>query len=355
VEDERMADRVPGPNRTLLVAGKEFADHLASRRFTLVLLLFLILCSVSLYEGVEKYSEKLAAYSDGTVPVPKFLGYPGWMPEKPSLLVVFLNLSSQVLSYGPLLAIATGFDLITRERWSGSLKTLLSRPVFRDEIITGKALGGFAALTLAMSIAVLIALALLLLFAIVPSPAELGAILVFWIVSLVYLFTFFSVALLASAVVAESGSALVWSLVAIFVFSSVVPMAGGILTDAVAGTPPDVVDLMSDPHPTEEEWLQYREEEQVYLEQKERVGATIRLLSPQRNYQELSVAITNPRFSMWIDPDPFALRTPHPMEDPLPDLPGLIALIWQPIVAMLAFPAVFFGAAYTRFMRMDIR
>lgn len=350
-----MADRVSGPNRTLLVAGKEFADHLASRRFTLVLLLFLILCSVSLYEGVENYSEKLAAYSDGTAPVPKFLGYPGWMPEKPSLLTVFLNLSSMVASYGPLLAIATGFDLITRERWSGSLKTLLSRPVFRDEVITGKALGGFAALTLAMSIAILIALALLLFFAIVPSPAELGAILVFWFVSLVYLFTFFSVALLASAVAADSGSALVWSLVAIFVFSSVVPMAGGILTDATAGTPPDEVDLMSDPHPTEEEWLQYREEERSFDEHRNRIAMAVDLLSPQRNYLELSLAITNPRVSMWIIPDPFALRTPHPAEEPLPDLSDLIALIWQPIVAMLAFPAVFFGAAYTRFMRMDIR
>lgn len=350
-----MTDRVSGPNRTLLVAGKEFADHLASRRFTLVLLLFLVLCSVSLYEGVENYSEKLAAYSDDTASVPKFLGYPDWMPEKPSLLVVFLNLASMVEDYGPLLAIATGFDLITRERWSGSLKTLLSRPVFRDEVITGKAIGGFAALTLAMSIAVLIALALLLLSAIVPSPAELGAILVFWLVSLVYLFTFFSVALLASSVAADSGSALVWSLVAIFVFSSVVPMAGGILTNVVAGTPPDEVDLMSDPHPTEEEWLQYREEERSFLEHQNRIGMIVHLTSPQRNYLELSMAITAPRFSMWIDPDPFALRTPNPEEDPLPDLPGLIALIWQPIVAMLALPAVFFGAAYTRFMRMDLR
>ncbi|WP_214020620.1 ABC transporter permease subunit [Methanoculleus sp.] len=354
MEDDRKADRVSGLSRMLLVAGKEFADHLASRRFTLVLLLFLILCSVSLYEGVENYSEKLAAYSDGTAPAQKFLGYPDWMPEKPSLLVVFLNLSSMVANYGPLLAIATGFDLITRERWSGSLKTLLSRPVFRDEVITGKALGGFAALTLAMSIAVLIALALLLLFAIVPSPAELCAILAFWLVSLVYLFTFFSVALLASAVVADSGSALVWSLVAIFVFSSVVPMAGGILTDAVAGTPPEPVGT-SDPQFTEEEWLQYREEQRAYLEHQDRIGAAVRLLSPQKNYLELSIAITAPRFSMWINPDPFALRTPHPGEEPLPDLPGLIALIWQPIVAMLALPAVFFGAAYTRFMRMDIR
>ncbi len=116
---------------------------------------------------------------------------------------------------------------------------------------------------------------------------------------------------------------------------------------------------MSDPQFTEEEWLQYREEERTYLEHQERIGATVRLLSPQRNYQELSVAITNPRFSMWINPDPpFALRTPpHPPgEEPLPpDLPDLIALIRQPIVAMLALPAIFFGAAYTRFMRMDIR
>lgn len=355
MEDDRKTDRVSGLSRMRLVAGKEFADHLASRRFTLVLLLFLILCSVSLYEGVENYSEKLAAYSDGTAPAQKFLGYPSWMPEKPSLLVVFLNLSSMVASYGPLLAIAIGFDLITRERWSGSLKTLLSRPVFRDEVITGKALGGFAALTLAMSIAVLIALALLLLFAIVPSPAEFGAILVFWLVSLVYLFTFFSVALLASAVVADSGSALVWSLVTIFVFSSVLPIFDGILINAVAGTPPEEVDLMSDPHPTEEEWLQYREEEQAYLEHRERIGGFVHLLSPRWNYVELSIAITAPRFSMWINPDPFALRTPHPGEDPLPDLPSLIALIWQPIVAMLALPAIFFGAAYTRFMRMDIR
>jgi len=333
-----------------LVAGKEFADHLASRRFTLVLLLFLILCSVSLYGGVEKYSEKLAAYSDGTAPAQKFLGYPDWMPEKPSLLAVFLNLTSMVASYGPLLAIAIGFDLVTRERWSGSLKTLLSRPVFRDEIITGKAIGGFAALALAMSIAVLIALALLLLSAIVPSPDELGAILVFWFVSLVYLFTFFSVALFASSVVAESGSALVWSLVAIFVFSSIVPMAGGILTSATAGTPPVAVNT-SDPHFTEEVWLQYREELRSFEEHRSRIAMTVNLLSPQRNYLELSVAITSPWVSMWVIPDPFALRT----EDPLPDLPGLIALIWQPIVAMLAFPAVFFGAAYARFMRMDLR
>lgn len=352
---ERKTDRAYGPNRMLLVAGKEFADHLASRRFTLVLLLFLILCSVSLYEGVEKYSEKLAAYSSDTASVPKFVGYPGWMPEKPSVLVVFLSLASMVRDYGPLLAIATGFDLVTRERWSGSLKTLLSRPVFRDEVITGKALGGFAALALAMGIAVLIALALLLLSAIVPSPDELGAILVFWLVSLVYLFTFFSVALLASAVVADSGSALVWSLVAIFVFSSIVPMFGGILTNEVAGTPPDEVDLMSDPHPTEEEWLQYREEQRAFLEHRDRIAMTVYLLSPQRNYLDLSLAITAPRFSMWIVPDPFALRTPNPEEDPLPELSGLIALIWQPIVAMLALPAVFFGAAYTRFMRMDLR
>jgi len=146
------------------------------------------------------------------------------MPGKPSILYIFNPMAGATMALGTISAIATGFDQVTREKESRLLKILLAHPIYRDEIITSKALGGFAALPLAMSATILIALALLLLFAIVPSPTELGAILAFQLVLLVYLFTFFSVALLASEVVAESGSALVWSLVAIFVFSSIVPM-----------------------------------------------------------------------------------------------------------------------------------
>jgi ABC-type Na+ efflux pump permease subunit len=66
--------------------------------------------------------------------------------EKPSILFIFQRMRWQMPLLGAILAIAMGFDLITREKESHSLKSLLSHPVFRDEIINGKALGGILVL-----------------------------------------------------------------------------------------------------------------------------------------------------------------------------------------------------------------
>ena len=38
-----------------------------------------------------------------------------------------------------------------------------------------------------------------------------------------------------------------------------------------------------------------------------------------------------------------------------PDLSDLIGQFWPNIIALIAFPVVFFAFAYARFMRMDIR
>ncbi|GEM_PF-4930676 len=45
---------------------------------------------------------------------------------------------------GVVLGIAMGVDLVTREKESKSLKSLLAYPVFRDEMINGKAPGASA-------------------------------------------------------------------------------------------------------------------------------------------------------------------------------------------------------------------
>ncbi|MEM4156431.1 MAG: ABC transporter permease subunit, partial [Archaeoglobaceae archaeon] len=53
---------------------------------------------------------------------------------------------------GGIFGIALGFDLITREKESGTLRTLLTHPVFRDEIIIGKAIAAFFAICIAVAI-----------------------------------------------------------------------------------------------------------------------------------------------------------------------------------------------------------
>jgi len=61
-----------------------------------------------------------------------------------------MQLVSSLVPFGGMLAIATGFDVVPKEKETRSLKTLLSHPVYRDEVINGKALAGVAALGIAL-------------------------------------------------------------------------------------------------------------------------------------------------------------------------------------------------------------
>ena len=76
---------------------------------------------------------------------------PGMMPDQPSILSIFQHLISSLMLFGGMLAIATGFDPISKEREARSLKALLAYPVYRDEVINGKAFDGVAALAVPLT------------------------------------------------------------------------------------------------------------------------------------------------------------------------------------------------------------
>ncbi len=52
---------------------------------------------------------------------------------------------------GMILSGAIGFDLISKEKEDGSLKTVLSSPIYRDALINGKAAGAIATLAITMA------------------------------------------------------------------------------------------------------------------------------------------------------------------------------------------------------------
>jgi ABC-2 type transport system permease protein len=214
-------------DRLLNVARKEFSDQITSRRFIIILALFLAISAIGIHTGIDNYNNLLDSYNQQLQYMQDSEGpYAGWMPEKPSIMLVFNAMMSYMVSLGSVLAIATGFDLVSREKETRSLKTLLAHPVYRDEIINGKALGGIAALGFAMVLALAISLAMLLLFSIVPTVEEFGAILVFGMVSLLFLLGYFAVALTMSTAARESGSALIYTLVIFVVVSSLIPVLG---------------------------------------------------------------------------------------------------------------------------------
>jgi len=76
---------------------------------------------------------------------------PGMMPDQPSILSIFQHLISSLMLFGGMLAIAIGFDPISKEREARSLKALLAHPVYRDGVINGKAPGGVAALAVPLT------------------------------------------------------------------------------------------------------------------------------------------------------------------------------------------------------------
>jgi ABC-2 type transport system permease protein len=365
-------------DRLLNVARKEFSDHITSRRFIIILALFLVISAVSIHDGIENYNNSLESYNDQLQRMEEFQDpYTSWMPQKPSIMYVFISMMSYMAALGGILALAIGFDLVSKEKESRSLKTLLSHPIYRDEIINGKVLGGVGALGFAMGLALALAVAMLLLFSIVPTLDEFAAILIFGAASLGFLLAYFAIALTMSTVAKESGNALIYTLVIFAIVTSLLPMFGMMAANAFAGDPPEPPEM--GPMATEvvhtasgggytvtssrsvavsgsgspeidPAWREYEEEMRAYVEKRQLINDVSNILSPQMNYYQVAMAVTNPQISMMSS----YMYGGATQEDP-GGLADALGRVWMNIAALIVFPAVFFAATYVKFMRMDIR
>ncbi|HOI14184.1 MAG TPA: ABC transporter permease subunit [Methanoculleus sp.] len=360
-------------DRLLNVARKEFSDHITSRRFIIILGLLLVISAISIHEGIEQYNDNLESYTEQFQYMQESDDpYSSWMPSKPSIMYVFISMMGYMTMLGGILAIAIGFDQVSKEKETRSLKTLLSHPVYRDEIINGKALGGVGALGLAMALALAIAIAMLLVFSVVPTLNEFVAILIFGAVSLAFLLAYFAVSLTMSTVSKESGNALIYTLVIFFAVSSLLPMFGTMAADAFAGDPPEPPDAFvskevvrtvsgsgyytssssqSVVYGGEEDpaWKEYEEEMKPYVEKRRFISDISNILSPQMNYYTVAMAVTNPEISAMIY-SPYDAAS-----EETPGLADALGRVWMNIAALIVFPSAFFAATYVKFMRMDIR
>jgi len=354
-------------DRVLNVAKKEFSDHITSRRFIIILALFLVISTVSIHEGIELYNTRLEMYNEQLRQMTAgFEGlYPGQMPEKPSIMLVFLFMMGYMTALGSILALAVGFDLVSKEKESRSLKSLLSHPVYRDEIINGKMLGGVGALGFAMALALALSLAMLLVFSVVPTLDEFAAILIFGAASLGLLLAYFAIALTMSTVAKESGNALIYTLVIFAVVSTLLPAFGTMAADVFAGDPPEPPETVvpmptpaqssgggyvtaDDPRETDPAWKDYEEARKTYIEKRRLISDISSILSPQTNYVMVSLAVTDPGSSAMYTAYGAVQAEPGGLADAL-------GRIWMNIAAIIVFPAAFFAATYVKFMRMDIR
>ena len=321
----------------LTVARKELTDHLTSRTFLVFAALLVVVCLLPFQEGLGGYHATAEAYAAGPVV------HPGGIVDEfgsspPSAADVYSRLPGALSTTGAILAIAMGFDLVSRERQSGSLKLLLVRPLFRDQIITGKALGGILALTTLVFAGLAASLGLLLVDGIVPGLDDLVMIALFGLVTVAFLSFYFSLALMISTMVPRTGKAFLYALVAFFVFTALVPAAGAVAKDVVCG-----------PHPPPGTDFSERDAYQARLEL---VNSVVTVFAPQWNYELVATSALEPRLTGYTFIEGSIMHLPY---DETARPTDALARFWQNVLVLFMAPLVLFGIVFIAFQRMDIR
>jgi ABC-2 type transport system permease protein len=187
----------------MTIAKKEFTDHVTDKAFLLCFGILLIVLVGSAFYQIQLYSR---------LNVPR----PAWM-DIPEYLHEFLT--SQISSLGALLAVALSFNSINKERSEGSLKVMLSYPIYRDKIILGKLIAGIIILALATTASMGISFAITFYYMSVPFTLDiLLRVIAIITMSLILLTFFLCLGTAISTVIKDTATSLITMLLAIFLF-----------------------------------------------------------------------------------------------------------------------------------------
>ncbi|WAI01391.1 ABC transporter permease [Methanogenium organophilum] len=334
-------------NRLISISKKEFSDHITSRRFLLILFIICLVLGVAAANGVTNYNDALEKYKNENV------GYLFF----PSILLAFNQITNSIGhdGLGAVIGIAIGFDLVSGEKEGKSLKTILSQPVYRDELINGKAIGGIISLSIITLAGFLTVLAIFLIIGIVPSVDEFFLIGVIWLITLLFMISAFSLALMSSVLAKTSSGALIMSLIILFTLMYIIPVGGGEFG----------ISVLLGPEPLDEEY-DFGSQSQVesfeniqyeYNQKRTVLYDFFSLFSIQRVYNDITSPITMPSKYVIsrIGFSEFSINPDIAEGIEKPSLWEILGDKWMKIIVFIMWPVLFFGIAYVRFMRMDLR
>jgi len=307
-----------------VVARKELADHLLSLRFA-VLLVLLGLAAVGAVYAAAGGIRDAAAQTSG-IPALFLLLFTA-APERIPPFYVLIGFLA------PLLGIAFGFDAINGERSQGTLPRLLAQPLHRDDVINGKFVAGLTVIALILGVFTLVVAGVgMLRLGIVPTPAEVARILVYLVVSIVYVGFWLALANLCSVALRRAATSALVAIAAWLVLTLFATLLVGLVADALAPVPADA---------TPGELVR-----SVTLQQ------NLARLSPNALYQEATAVLLNPRARA------VGFLLPVQVDQAVPsrlDLGQSLLLVWPQIVALVAVTVVLFAASYVLFLRQEIR
>jgi ABC-2 type transport system permease protein len=256
----------------LIVAEKEFRDHITSKRFIVIFGIMMLLAIYAVTTGTDAYNKALDQYKNPENS-PYYYNQQQYMnelqqriqesqarndsadmiqsmqnqldvmrnPPMPSVLNVFQSMTFLFTFVGMVLGAAMGFDQIAREKDEGSIKFLASSPIYRDAIVNGKTIGAIMALSAAMGAAFAIAIAIVMLKGIVPGLEDLVRIFLFFLAGMLYCTVFFALAMMVSAFSKNTAIAAIFTVgmvFAVFIFTIMALLAANMIASSIVGPAP---------------------------------------------------------------------------------------------------------------------
>ena len=273
-------------NTTLKIARKEITDALRNKLFLITLGLLLLLAIVSITLGALQIRAAMADYNN-SIEFLKSMGKTE-LPPKPSLnpLAASKGFVNYLGMIGALLAMILGNHAIVKERRSGTLKLLLSRPVYRDSLLNGKLLGNLWLLIFISSLLGIITyISLFLIGRVSLSADDTVRMIFFFIMSFLYMAVFLILAVALSLLIPNGNKALLFTIIVWLVFAFVFPQIG------------DTMDMDNQlPGGFFAQMGMTRDQEQKVLANfkfYETLRDSIEEMSPTKHYERVSFALLN--------------------------------------------------------------
>lgn len=210
-----------------IIARKEISDAFHNWLFVLALIMLVGLSLTAIGLGASAVHARVAEYQQ-QVALLKSLGKTN-IPPMPSLnpLAVSKTFINYLAMLGALLAMLLGFTSIYKERQAGALPLILSRPVYRDQFLTGKVLGnGILMALLTLVVGVVTVLALWLIGGVSLSGDEVMKIFLTMLMSWLYMMTFYLLAMFFALWRRDGNQALLLTIIVWLVFAFIFPQIG---------------------------------------------------------------------------------------------------------------------------------
>ena len=321
---EQPAHRLHGGWR--IVARKEFADHVHSVRFVILVVLMALAGLASVHSASGPIRDAAGAATD----VPSIFLYLFTLaPDRIPAFHEFLGI------LGPLLGIAFGFDAVNGERSQRTLPRLVAQPIHRDEVINGKFVAGLGAIAVALAavMAVVVSYGMLRL-GVGPTTSDVVRMFAFFVVAVVYIALWLALSVVLSVATRRAATAALAGIAIWLVFT----LFGGLIAGLVA----DTVHPVPSSNPTAEAVLANA-----------RLELNVRRLSPSQLYQEATGVLLNParQSTGLIVEDP---TTSQALPSTL-SLSESLVLAWWQVAALVGVVVVLFAGAYATFMRQEVR